>query len=66
MNDVLAMAVFREHERNGAQLNRDGWKGQAHGAARERLAVVLLAVAAWLAPAARIEVGERRVEPAAA
>ena len=54
MNDVLAMAVFREHERREARLNAAVSETplplSPARSPRERLAAVLLALAVRLAP----------------
>lgn len=55
MNDVLAMAVFRDYERESARLNAGRCAApvttRVWRARRERVAAVLLALAAWIAPA---------------
>ena len=54
MNDVLAMAVFREHERESARLNVPATETplplSPARSPRERLAAVLLVLAVRLAP----------------
>ena len=55
MNDVLAMAVFRDYERTSARLNAGQGAApvttRVSWSPREQVAAVLLALAAWIAPA---------------
>ncbi len=52
MNDTMAAAVFQAHERTNTAINQNGWKVNTSSRVtrREWMAVVLVALAARLAP----------------